>query len=76
MTVATIDKPKPARRKSTERTPRAIKLTASDADIIRHVAKHRFLRSPGIGIEVAAFSWTVCRVAGYGSVRAACFSAS
>jgi hypothetical protein len=46
MTVATIDKP--ARRKSTERTPRAIKLTASDADILRHVAKHRFLRSPDI----------------------------
>ena len=48
MTVATIDKPKPARRKSTERTPRPIKLTASDADIIRHVAKHRFLRSPDL----------------------------
>src|SRR5450631_7702 len=36
------------RRKSTERTPRPIKLTDGDAEIIRHVAKHRFLRSPDI----------------------------
>lgn len=36
------------RRKSTERTPRPIKLTDGDAEIIRHVARHRFLRSPDI----------------------------
>jgi len=39
---------KKPRRKSTERTPRPIKLTDGDADIIRHVAKHRFLRSPDL----------------------------
>jgi hypothetical protein len=48
MSTDLIDPPKKLRRKSTERSPRPIKLTDSDADIIRHVAKHRFLRSPDI----------------------------
>jgi hypothetical protein len=43
-----IELPKKIRRKSTQRSPRPIKLTDGDADIIRHVAKHRFLRSPDI----------------------------
>ena len=41
-------KPKIPRRKSTERSPRPIVLAATDAEIIRHVARHRFLRSPDI----------------------------
>ena len=46
--MTTAAKAATVRRKSTERTPRPIKLTDGDADIIRHVAKHRFLRSPDI----------------------------
>src|ERR1700734_1135629 len=48
MSTDLIESSKKLRRKSPERTPRPIKLTDSDADIIRHVAKHRFLRSPDI----------------------------
>src|ERR1700689_4412952 len=48
MSTDQIESPKKPRRKSTERSPRPIKLTDGDADIIRYVAKHRFLRSPDI----------------------------
>ena len=48
MSTDLIESPKKIRRKSTQRSPRPIKLTDGDADIIRHVAKHRFLRSPDI----------------------------
>ena len=41
-------KPTIVRRRPTERKPRSIKLIDSDADIIRHVNRHRFLRSPDI----------------------------
>lgn len=48
MSTDLIESPKKIRRKSTQRSPRPIKLTDGDADIIRYVAKHRFLRSPDI----------------------------
>jgi len=38
MSTDLIERPKKLRRKSTERSPRPIKLTDGDADIIRHVA--------------------------------------
>ena len=48
MTAIETARPKIVRRRPTERTPRSIKLTESDAEIIRHVGKHRFLRSPDL----------------------------
>ena len=48
MSVLETTKPTVARRRPTERKPRPIKLTDADADIIRHINKHRFLRSPDI----------------------------